>query len=84
LDTPKSLYPEQMEKLPRHRALNSTYKAIQTKAAELNIDPALVCSRKELNVFLNGFKDDSWKKSKLAKDWRKEFAKEILAEQIQS
>ena len=50
---------------------------IQGKASELNIDPALVASRKDLNSLLNREKPPTPDKHRILRGWRKEFMNEL-------
>lgn len=63
------LRPTPVPRLVRKKAAAKIYELIEQKASELNIDPALVCSRRELTILL----DSGSKESRIFKGWRNEF-----------
>ena len=54
-----------------------SFEVIQQKALSFNIDPAVVCSRKELNILLESRGDADYKKSRIFKAWRNEFMQQV-------
>jgi len=69
MNTPPELQPAPVSKLIKKKASGRIYGVIEQKASELNIDPALICSRRELTMLL----DSKSKESRIFKGWRNEF-----------
>ncbi|MDD5598327.1 MAG: hypothetical protein PHV82_10315, partial [Victivallaceae bacterium] len=64
-------------RLRRKRAAGMVFDLIKEKAALFNIDPALVCSRKELTLLLDSHGSADYKKSRIFKGWRNDFMQEV-------
>jgi ribonuclease D len=77
LNTPPELYPVPIPRPRRKRAAGMIYELIKEKAAAFNIDPALICSRKELTLLLDSHGSADYKKSRIFKGWRNEFMQEV-------
>jgi ribonuclease D len=81
LDKPEHLHPEQSE-LMRDKELNKQadklVKAIQEKAEELNIDSALIGSKKEIKSFVYSEKYEEASGEQFFHGWRHEFMQDIL------
>jgi ribonuclease D len=73
LNTPPELQPAPVLRPVRKKAATRIYGMIEEKASELNIDPALICSRRELTMLL----DSGSKESRILKGWRNEFMQHI-------
>ena len=73
LSTPSAERPAPLPRLTPQRASTKIYKEIQHEAARLNIDPGLVCSRKDITILLNLHGTPEYKKNRLFKGWRNEF-----------
>ena len=54
--------------------------AIRDKAAEVNIDPTLICSKGDLNNLLNNKKQIRAREHKLFKGWRDEFMQKVCSD----
>ncbi|MCK4982301.1 MAG: HRDC domain-containing protein, partial [Victivallaceae bacterium] len=77
MNTPSELQPGPMSKLSQKKAARMIFEVIQQKALSFNIDPAVVCSRKELNILLESRGDADYKKSRIFKAWRNEFMQQV-------
>lgn len=69
MHTPPELQPAPVSRLIKKKASAVIYGLIEKKASELNIDPALICSRRELTMLLDSGVEDLW----MFKGWRNEF-----------
>ncbi len=73
MNTPPELQPAAVSRLIRKKAAKKIYEVIEQTALSFNIDPPLVCSRKELTMLL----DSDSKESRIFKGWRAEFMQHI-------
>ena len=73
LNTSPAERPAPLPNLTPQRASTRIYKEIQHEAAKLNIDPSLVCSRKDITILINSKGTPEYKKNRLFKGWRNEF-----------
>ncbi len=77
LNTSHELCPVFTAKFFQKKTASDIFRVIQQKAASFNIDPALVCSRKELNILLSSRENADYKESRLFKGWRDEFMQQV-------
>jgi ribonuclease D len=77
MNTPLELQPAAVPRLQQKKAARNIYEVIQLKAEQFNIDPALICSRKELTMLLDSKGSDEYKNSRLFKGWRDEFMQNV-------
>jgi ribonuclease D len=73
LNTPPEERPASLPRLIPQHSSTRIYKEIQHEAARLNIDPSLVCSRKDITILINSRGTPEYKKNRLFKGWRNEF-----------
>ncbi len=73
LNVPPELQPAPALRLFKKKTAGRIYEVIEQKASEFNIDPALVCSRRELTMLL----DSGSKESRIFRGWRDEFMQYI-------
>ena len=73
LNTTPAERPAPLPCLIPQRASTKIYKEIQHEAVRLNIDPGLVCSRKDITILINSHGTPEHKKNRLFKGWRNEF-----------
>ena len=77
MDTAPENYPVPVSRLRRKHAAGMIFDLIKEKAALFNIDPALVCSRKELTQILDLHGSEDYRKSRIFKGWRNDFMQEV-------
>lgn len=73
---PENNQPTLTPQFPRHKALKLIITAIKNQAEAINIDPALICSNKELNTILNSSPEANQTKP-LFNGWRNEFMQDL-------
>ena len=77
ISVPPELRPVTAPRLSLQKAATAIFNAVQQKAAEFNLDPALVCSRKELNIMLASRERSDYTDSRLFTGWRAEFMRHV-------
>jgi len=77
MNIPVELQPTAISRLLKKKTARKIYEVISQKAMSFNIDPALVCSRKELTVLLDSQGNHDYKKSRISKGWRDEFMQNV-------
>jgi ribonuclease D len=78
MNTPPELQPVEVSRLLQKKNARLIYEVIQPKAMSFNIDPALVCSRKELTMLLDSRDGGGdYKKSRIFRGWRNEFMQHV-------
>jgi ribonuclease D len=77
MNTPSELQPTAVSRLLNKKTARKIYEVIQQKALSFNIDPALICSRKELTMLLDSRDAADYKKSRIFKGWRNEFMQHV-------
>ena len=73
MNVPVELQPASVLRLMQKKKARKIYEVIEQKALSFNIDPALICSRKELTMLL----DSELKESRIFKGWRDEFMRHV-------
>ena len=73
LNVPVELQPAASSRLIKKKTARKIYDVIEQKASLFNIDPALICSRKELTILL----DSKSRESRIFEGWRDEFMQEV-------
>ena len=73
MNTPPELQPAAVPGLIRKKTAKKIYMLIEQSALSFNIDPALVCSRKELTLLL----DSNSKESRIFEGWRDKFMQRV-------
>ncbi|MBN2643052.1 MAG: HRDC domain-containing protein [Victivallales bacterium] len=80
LDTPVDDQPVPPRTMNRHNLTEFILEQIQLKAERINIDPALLCSKNELNNLLNSKDKLESREHRLFKGWRADFMRELYAQ----
>lgn len=73
MNIPVELQPAAVLRLMQKKTARKIYEVIEQKALSFNIDPALICSRKELTMLL----DSKSRESRIFEGWRDEFMQEV-------
>ena len=80
LNTPPENMPQTVGRVQQKKTAKKIHDAIIAKCNSVNIDPAIVCSRKELNLlFAKPDMKAAYSASRLSKGWRKELTGELFA-----
>ena len=77
LNTPLELQPAAVGRLQRKKIARQIFEVIEQIAISFNIDPNLICSRKELTMLLDSREGINYKKSRIFKGWRDEFMQSV-------
>jgi len=77
LNTPPELQPVEISRLLNKKLAREIYETIELRALTFNIDPALICSRKELTMLLDSRESGNHKESRIFKGWRDEFMEHV-------
>ena len=79
MNIPQELQPATVSRLLQKKNARMIYELIQQRAVSFNIDPALICSRKELTILLDSRSrgDVDYKSSRIFKGWRNEFMQHV-------
>lgn len=80
LDTPVENQPVPPRIMNKHNLTEDILEKIQLKAERINIDPALLCSKNELNNLLNSKDKLASREHRLFKGWRADFMRELYAD----
>jgi len=73
MNTPLELQPTAILRLQQKKTARKIFEVIEQIAISFNIDPALICSRKELTMLL----DSENRKSRIYEGWRNEFMQSV-------